>query len=303
MNLYEVRQQYGGVYVTVFPDGLTVPWKPLPLNEYIQYIYEYQRAIIPPAILEDEIFKKCVVDQTTIRHMPFLKAGIVTTVVRNIWEHSGPSNIDELNNDINRARAQLVAPDVKLFHELVMFVLNVFPYKPEEVYAMDYDTFMSRVVMAERKLLEAGAMKQPLIFENLEEKKQRRKRVEQHAKDAAEQMPKKVDARALWNEQQQQKRVSKKARVAAEKLPDGPVGEDYNNVDRKKWWNVSPVLEVPQPTHDINFRTEAAEQRAFVLTGHEKMDEHLEHAKMLEDAKIIYKDLIEEFKKRKNSDK
>jgi len=83
-RLYEVREDYGGVYVTIFPDDFIVPWCPLPIGDFIEYNTAYLRGVIPLSRLEDEIFRKCVVDDAIVRQMDLLKAGIISTVVQNI---------------------------------------------------------------------------------------------------------------------------------------------------------------------------------------------------------------------------
>lgn len=297
MNLFEIRQSYGGTYVTVFPDGLTIPWKPLTVGEYVKYTLEYQRGAMLTAIIEDEIFRKCVIDPAIVRNMSYYKAGTITTVVRNIWEYSGASSIDKLNHDADSARGALIAPGVRAFHDMVLLISNAFPYTPEQIYALDYETFMLRFAMAERKLLEMGALKKPLEFEDLSQKKVKRTKKDQQLQELLEQNTshkEKIDAKKLWDEQQV---TTKKPKRKTAKLDQTLPGENLST-DQRKWWKISPILESPS-VHDIDFKTESQEQTAFGMTGHEQQDVHIERVKMLQDAEIIYKDVIEALEKKR----
>jgi hypothetical protein len=297
MNLFEIRQLYGGTYVTVFPDGLAIPWKPLSVGEYVKYTQEHMRGAMLTAIIEDEIFRKCVIDPAIVRNMSYYKAGTVTTVVRNIWEYSGASSIDKLNQDADSARGSLIAPGVRAFHDMVLLISNAFPYTPEQIYALDYETFMLRFAMAERKLLEMGALKKPLEFEDLSKKNVKRAKRDQQVQEFLEQNtpPKeKVDAKKLWDEQQE---AVKKPKRKTAKLNQN-IQEETLPTDKRKWWKLSPILESPS-VHDIDFRTESQEQTVFGMTGHEQQDAHIERVKMLQDAEIIYKDVIEALEKKR----
>jgi hypothetical protein len=281
-QLYEIRKSYGGVYVTAFDDGFLVPWKPLSIGDFLKYSQDRQRGIIPVVCLEDEIFLKCVQDESILRQMPFLKAGIVTTVVINIWQFSGPSGIEEFTNDLNTARYLLDSPDVRILHELVQLISIAFPYKPEEIYEMDYQKFLFRVAQSEKKLLQMGIfLKEPITVQT-EIKKPKKSKL-----GTIEQPRPSLDAKKLWDEQHTPQTDTPK-KVSMEDV----------KMTGDKWWSKSPVLEAPNK-HNIDFKTEAAEQHTFGLSGHEKADIHIETAKMIEDAKWIYKDLLSDLAKRK----
>jgi len=260
-QIFSARQKHQDSYVTVFPDGLSVSWKPLPLGLYIQYDQDIKRGLIPQSRLEDEIFQRCVLDDTLVRQMPFLKAGIITTVVLNIWNHSGPTGIDAFNQDLQLARQKLNS-DSQVLHDLVGIILMAFPYKPEEVYAMDYETFLFRLAQAEGLLLKAQRMSEPisLVLPN--------QQPQQPAKRA-------VDAKALWERQQRQKPRPKEPK-----------------------YKISPVLEAPNPKR-INFSKESAELEAFALSGHEREDQFLLREQMLKDTIPVYSELIKALHKRK----
>ena len=197
-DLRKLRDQYGGVFVTQLPSGRSIPWKPISIGEYIRYDLDVKRGLITQAQIEDEIFKKCVLDESVIREMPFLKAGDVSTVTYNIWQYSGPSGVEEFNHDLDIARSMLANPGTAVIHELVQLILLAFNYKPEEVYAMDYETFMTRVVQAETKLLQSGMMKKPIKLEVQGEKKSRIP-----FSNLNDEPPRSsVDLKELWKQQQ-----------------------------------------------------------------------------------------------------
>jgi len=287
-RLYEARKEYGSTLGTLFPNGLFVPWKPLSLKKYIQYHQDNNRNLISAAQLEDEIFKQCVTDDAVVRQMPFFKAGIITTVVQNIWEYSGPQDVERFNRDLQLAREVLTANGVRGLHELVKVITMAFPYKPEEIYEMEYETVLIRAAQAEDKLLQLGALKEPLSF--LDETEQ-----QQPQQPPPERPLQNVDPRELWEQQRKAKTTKPPPQPAPASAPKTPSG-------KKKWWDKSPVLEGPG-THKIDFEQERAEHDVFGVSSHEATDLHINRAKMVEDAQVIYADLLEELKKKHDKPK
>ena len=164
-QLLYLRGEHGDVFATRLPTGQIVPWRPLSMGDFIKYQDAFAMGAHPPACLEDEIFKKCVLDTALVKGIKRQKAGIVATVVATILAYSGPSNIHELNEvlEFNRASSG------KILNELVNFVCQAYPaYKPEDVYEMDYPTLMLRVAMGEKKMLQTGIITTPLHFEHPE---------------------------------------------------------------------------------------------------------------------------------------
>jgi len=263
--LDKLREQYGDALVTIFPDELVVPWRLLTMDEYIGYSMDRSRGMITPALLEDEIFKKCVLDDVLLRQFASLKAGTVTTVVAHIWEHSGPASIASFNNDLEMARQILHSEALGAIHELVQIVTMAFPYKPEEVYEMNYDDFIIRVAQAEDKLLKMKMIDQPLSMTEKEKPRQ----IQQARKPG-------VNLAKLWNERQ--------TPTIKPIDPEQPFD-----------WEDSPVLSNP-PAHGIDFKREQREHDSF-SGGHEAVDLHIARAKMIEDAKLIYAPLIDKVKK------
>lgn len=307
-QLHEVREEYGGVYVTRFPDGLLVPWKPLSVGDYIKYTHDHNRHFILSSRLEDEIFRKCVVDDSLVRQLPFLKAGVITTVVLNIWQYSGPSDISSFNHDLDVARAILNADGTRAIHDLVQVITLAFPYKPEEVYEMEYETFLLRLAQSEKKLLELGAIKEPISMKDTSQEQKRPSPLDEFIKGEAAAKPK-VDAKKLWDQQQglipPDEPVKGPARQLWERhqqqVKHAPLKKRKQvQIHGKQWWKDSPVLEAKM-NHNIDFQTESAEMHVLAATSHEKVDAHIDRVKMVQDTAWVYKDLIEAMKKRKST--
>jgi hypothetical protein len=75
--------------------------------------------------------------------------------------YSGPQSIEQLSAHLDEQRLQAS----EIMHMMATYVCQAFPaYKPEDVYAMNYDVFMLRVAQAENKLLRTGGVAQPLSF-------------------------------------------------------------------------------------------------------------------------------------------
>lgn len=283
----DVRHQYGDVYISVFPDGFTVPWKVLSIGEFLHYDEQIVRLVVPPACLEDEVFRKCVQDPKIIESMDTLNAGIVTTVVHNIWEHSGPGTPQKLKDDFEAARLALTEGRSAIMHQCAYMVATGFNYTLEQVYALDYDTFLLRLAQAEAKLLTMGVIAEPLSlnFEKDPESKFADLNKSQHPKKRF-----KVDAKELWD-RQQATQVNQRGRPSGQR----PTG---------KWWTTSPVVESTK-RKSINFMAEKEAADESALDSHERnekgaMKQYLieqklagKRAKMVDDAKIIYKDLID----------
>lgn len=272
LELCQVRELYGRGFVSIFPDGLIIPWKPLSLQDYLDYDHDTQQGLIPLGFLENEIFNKCVLNKTIIKQQRFLKAGIVSTVVSHIWNFSGPISNEAFAKDLEMARQLLYGGNSKAIHQLVEVITMAFPYKPEEIYQMDYQTFMIRAAQAEAKLLQAGVLQQPIQLDN---------NIEQ-----PNLQPPKIDAKALWEEHKSQKKVSEK-----------PV---HSKKKSEKWYKKSPVLEAPTK-EKIDFKKEQAIIDHIGSKNWDKADQHLIADQMVKDAQVIYADLIQELNAKKNN--
>lgn len=286
---FKVRKQYGSVYTTTFPNTeLIVPWRLLSLEEYLGYEQDVRKGLIPVLQLEDEIFRKCVLDEDLVRGMDFQKSGIVHTVATHIWEYSGPKSIDSLNQDLEAARKKLFDKSTQVLHQISQLVLNVYPYKPEEVYAMDYPTLMFRAAQAENRLMELGIITEPVYFFKDDEEQKGPKFA-----DLNQEKPK-IDAKALWEQAHGSSQPSPKSQ---------------KKTDSKKWWKVSPVLESKKKSK-VAFTQDRVVADDYVLDSHDRlepkeMQEYLIKKKtenqanqMIEDAYEIYADLLKNLDKR-----
>ena len=169
-ELYALRRRHGDSFVTRFLDGTEVPWKPLSVQEFIEYDSLFQDQRYPPSQLEDEVFAKCCQDDTFVINIDELEAGIVTTTVAQIMEASGPLNgPEQITYDLNVARNQ----SQDFFSQSVVLICQVFPgYKPEDVYLLEYKTFLLRLAQAEGRLLELGIMQEPLSLLGVEDQEE-----------------------------------------------------------------------------------------------------------------------------------
>lgn len=159
-NLLLYRELYGHVFVTTFPDGTSIPWKPLSLGEVKKYNSLFAEGRIPAFILEEEIFSKCVVDKTAVQNLGHLKAGVIPTVVYGILAQSDPPDPESFNNLLAHKRASIAS---NVLDGFVMMVCRAFPaYKPEDVYAMDYITLVERLALAEPILMGMGVIEEPI---------------------------------------------------------------------------------------------------------------------------------------------
>ena len=285
-QICETRKLYGNVFVTIFPDNFTVPWHLLSLEKYLQFNRDYQRQLIPAVLIENEIFELCVVDDAIKRQLPFLNAGIITTVSLNIWHYSGPLKVSDFNRDFNIARNILSDKGTQALHDLVTIITMAFPYKPEEIYAMQYDIFLLRLAQAEKKLLQLNIISEPIEMKIPEEVQEVQKKPKFN-----------VDPLKLWEQQKGYKKPKKQENSQVKK--------------GKKWWNVSPVTEAKKK-HNINFAAEKRKADEFNLDNDENASpqevkdfiatKKLEpnRQKMINDAKWIYKDLLAELAAKKN---
>jgi len=154
-----LRERHGEGYASLLQDGTLVPWRPLSIKEYLLYDQLAKSRRYPLAYLEDEIFRKCVLNEFQANNLGKLRAGVVTQVANAIFLTSIPQTTEALSIRLDEKRAQVDAA----LHDLVCFVCQAFPgYTPDQLYAMDADTLMSRVALAERKMLSTGIIKEPL---------------------------------------------------------------------------------------------------------------------------------------------
>ena len=163
MNVARLRRKYGSVFVTSITNGQVIPWKPLTLGEFLDYSELFESQKYSRATIEDEIFRKCVVDNLMVERMSRFTAGIISTVASDILRNSGPETIPELNMGLGLSRLKAR----QAIHETVPLIAQAFPaYKLEELYELDYATFLLRLAQAESKLLRLGILQESITFED-----------------------------------------------------------------------------------------------------------------------------------------
>jgi len=178
-DLALLRKIYGSVYVTALPDGRHIPWKLLSIKDYLEIEALRVAGTYTQGQLEDEVFRRCVLDPLIIEKMDQLKAGTVETVAVAILGNSGPQSVDELNYSlhINRSLIQ------NAMHQMISMTCQAFPgYTPDDLYEMDYETLVQRAALAEDKLLRTGVIPEKVVFEQKERKPQQQRRTDLDSK-------------------------------------------------------------------------------------------------------------------------
>lgn len=156
----DLRERFGSCFVTETPDGQLIPWKPLSIGEWLEYKDLLVGSLVPNAVIEDEIFRRCVVDPVLVKNISKLKAGTVSFVVRSILDYSGPSSPEEFNYVLDLNRNSISSNPM---HEMVSWICIAFPaYTPDDIYALDYNVFMERLAHAETNLFRMGILSDPI---------------------------------------------------------------------------------------------------------------------------------------------
>tara|TARA_Y100000310_G_C20685949_1_gene818987 strand:+ start:789 stop:1676 length:888 start_codon:yes stop_codon:yes gene_type:complete len=284
-RIYEVRQEFGDVYATVISDDLVVPWRPLSLADFLQYELAVARGVILPEILEDEIFRKCVVDQTLVRRINKLPAGVISSVVVNILRFSGPPyTATEFNEDLDAARALINTGSSGVLKDIISTITLAYQYTPTQIMDMPYEQVLKVTALAEEKLLAMGAIEEPLhVEENEPEERPGNDRV------ATGNQP--LDAKKLWEQQQQGGQPP-------------PRRKKKSKMSRAKWWDKSPILEA-EKRKKINFDREANAFNETHLDTHDKQEHPIvqrhiieqkigsDRDKMVTDAQEIYGEVLD----------
>lgn len=161
IGLFLLREQHGSLFASIFSEDRKIPWRPLTIEEFLDVQVRFMHGAYPHAVIEDEIFRKCVLNQVYIDNMEKLPAGTVSAVAQAILAHSGPSHLQDIQQRLDFCRREVSS----IVHDMASLITQGFPaYTLEQVYSMDYETFMLRVAQAERKLLQAGILRQPISF-------------------------------------------------------------------------------------------------------------------------------------------
>jgi len=279
-RLYEVRREFGDVYATVISDDLVVPWRPLSLGDFAQYELAQTRAVVLSEILEDEIFRKCVVDAILVKRINTLPAGVISSVVAGILQFSGPPPTAEVfNEDLQMARVVSSMGAMGIITDIINHITLAYQYTPTELLAMPYEELLKLSALAETKLMGLGVIKEPLFVNDIE------------SEEGEKEEPQKLDAKQIWDQQQEQP-------------PRRKAPRPKKKMDRGKWWKKSPILEAKKHKR-INFDAEAQAFNETHLDTHD-MNEHpivqeailkekigSDRDRMVADAYDIYADVIE----------
>lgn len=166
-----LREIYGAVYLIKFPDGTDVPFRALSYGDFHYYNDALTHGLDFPFILEEEIFRKCVLDQAVVDNLQSHKAGTISSTVAAIMQVSGPVDVSEFNQVLSAKRVEASRPK----NHFAAIICKAFPaYKIEDIDEMDFDTFLLRLAQAEQLLLAAGMLKEPIaLMEQVPEKPKR----------------------------------------------------------------------------------------------------------------------------------
>jgi hypothetical protein len=164
-DIFKLREKYGSCYFTVLEND-KIPWRILSLGDFISYDSQIKEGRIPVSILENEIFKKCVLDEFYIINLDKLNAGTITTVARNILAISGPEKPQDINEDLNISRYNTRT----FLHDGAGLICQTFPaYKVSDIMALPYKEYCDLLIMAEKRLLDIGFLKEPIAVTSLTE--------------------------------------------------------------------------------------------------------------------------------------
>ena len=263
INLSELRSLHGTCYITQTSDGQFIPWKPLSIGEWLKYKDAFGTNLYAPAVLENEIFKLCVLDPFIVKHIDKQKAGTVTTIVNNIITQSGPQNVNEFNGHLNYARNLAQQP----IHQIVSIICQIFSaYKPEEVYALDYETLMLRLAQAEERMFKMGLKTEP--FELRDE-----------------------------SGKFSQKAGRKNKRFDSDKLKEAFEQLKNTNIPKNKQKVIEDITPTAQSKVKNNSIIVTKEEMAtnYAIGGHAD-DIFDAEQQMLKDAALLYKDYLEDVK-------
>jgi hypothetical protein len=268
----DYRQAYGSVFILEIPDGTIIPWVPLSIKDYFHYVRAIEQNSIAPAILENEIFTKCVKDEVLVENIDKQKAGTVSSVADIILKNSAPQTAEEFEYLLNIGRENVN----NIIHQAISLITQAFPaYTPDDIYAMDIFTLIDRLALSERKLMEAGVLKEPI--ELMGDSKQRRRKKP------------KVDLSKLKQEFEEQEEPrewnTKKRQAAGEKLNQTYVEEEATpDFGAKTDEDGNTVISLNELAYNLD---------------NDVMAESLEEKQMVEDAKRMYGEYLEKLREGK----
>lgn len=226
------RKAYGDSFATKFLDGTIVPWKLLSTKDYMYYNDLLAANVYPLAFVEDEIFCKCVLDQSLVKNIDILKAGIVSHVAQAILQYSGPYSPSDIEQALELKRHEAS----NILHDIVIWICQAFPgYVPDDLYMLSYHDLMLRFAQAEIKLLRAGIITEPFSFyKQGEEKQQKPKKATARLNQTPieKSKPPKKNMAKQFEEQQQDQTIITKADIIESQM--GMSGHDLDIVAHQK---------------------------------------------------------------------
>lgn len=159
-----IRLRYGSVYCTIGNHDVVVPWKPLSIGRWLQVKKDLDRQLVVSEIIENEVFKECVVDPYLVSNIDSLDAGLVEAVSVAIFLASGPKSLQDVNEQLEMKRMELSG----VLHTLIDMINKAFPAIPmSDIYDMDYQTLMMRSAQAEKMLIHKGILAEPIFFSDV----------------------------------------------------------------------------------------------------------------------------------------
>lgn len=268
-----LRKEFGrDVYATQLPSGEIIPWKPLTIEEFLEYDRLSKIKQYADVYLEDEVFCKCVLDKAYINNIGQQKAGIISAVATSILAYSGPSSPEDLNLmlEVNRRKT------TEAIHSIVELICLGFPaYKPEDLYSMNYETLMLRAAQAEKKLLSSGLIKEPIKFYSQEEAAQ-----QQEEQEKADQ-----------NKQKNQKLIDQYFEQEGIKIPDSIKQSKRERIVDHPTPPVIPDVAPGEQT--IIAKADMMEHDTF-MTGHEQ--DIVNKVQVAKDTAKYYIDYLDQIK-------
>lgn len=164
VSFENMRLQHGEVYVSVVADGTfpEVPWKPLPIIRFQHFQDLLAREVYPEEFVQELIFQECVTSQWWLKNYHETPAGVVAQVVTSIMAASGPINTAQVNRALDMARLRSAR---NLLCEMASVITTAMPaYTLEQIEAMVWERLCYVYSICERKLVEAGLLKEYLVI-------------------------------------------------------------------------------------------------------------------------------------------
>ena len=182
MNLVEEAKKGSRVLRLEFPDGIRIPFRLLTWKQYTAYWQLMIKGNVIPAVIEQEIFKECVLEYDYIDQINELRAGVISTVATLIMQLSGPVDIKGFNPMLDTCRDHIDTLD----SQIIMVICRAFPaYKPEDIEEMPWSKVLMRLAQAERILMSKNPpeLAEPIKVLSREESEKMKKSNEFNAND------------------------------------------------------------------------------------------------------------------------